>query len=245
TARRDRLDGVGYDLRARPRPAGDRGVGGHLVLARGARRDAARRLADRAARQGRARPRGPGEQVPRQPAPRGSRGALPGGPGAEQPGHPALLPGRAPLRADVGRCAGVDVARAGAPGARPGRAVRELHLRVRARPGHDPAFAARLSTLPLRRPAQPLPGEGARRHARAPAATGRAGVVTRGCQTLVVTLGPRGVAYFTGRPVRSARIASDAAPDPEGDPTGCGDVLGATVVASLVTGVALEEALRL
>src|SRR5205807_7375762 len=33
------------------------------------------------------------------------------------------------------------------------------------------------STLPLRRPAQPLPGEGARRHARAPAATGRAGVV--------------------------------------------------------------------
>src|SRR5205814_8071175 len=69
------------------------------------------------------------------------------------------------------------VARAGAPGARPGRAVRELHLRVRARPGHDPAFAARLSTLPLRRPSQPLPGEGARRHARAPAATGRAGVV--------------------------------------------------------------------
>ena len=72
-----------------------------------------------------------------------------------------------------------------------------------------------------------------------------AGALTRGCQTLVVTLGPRGVAYFTGRPVRSARIASDAAPDPEGDPTGCGDVLGATVVASLVTGAALEEALRL
>ena len=72
-----------------------------------------------------------------------------------------------------------------------------------------------------------------------------AGALTRGCQTLVVTLGPRGVAYFTGRPVRSARIASDVAPDPEGDPTGCGDVLGATVVASLVTGAALEEALRL
>jgi len=72
-----------------------------------------------------------------------------------------------------------------------------------------------------------------------------ASALARGCQTLVVTLGPRGVAYFTGRPVRSARIASDAAPDPEGDPTGCGDVLGATVVASLVTGAALEEALRL
>src|SRR5204862_543853 len=56
-----------------------------------------------------------------------------------------------------------------------------------------------------------------------------AGALARGCQTLVVTLGPRGAAYFTGRPVRSARIASDPAPDSEGDPTGCGDVLGATV----------------
>src|SRR5437879_4313596 len=72
-----------------------------------------------------------------------------------------------------------------------------------------------------------------------------AGALARGCQTLVVTLGPRGAAYFTGRPVRSARIASDPAPDSEGDPTGCGDVLGATVVASLAAGAPLAEAVRL
>ena len=72
-----------------------------------------------------------------------------------------------------------------------------------------------------------------------------AGALARGCQTLVVTLGPRGAAYFTGRPVRSARIASDVAADPDGDPTGCGDVLGATLVASLIGGTPVEEALRL
>jgi hypothetical protein len=72
-----------------------------------------------------------------------------------------------------------------------------------------------------------------------------AGALARGCHTLVVTLGARGAAYFTGRPVRSARIAPDLVADPEGDPTGCGDVLGATVVASLVAGAPLEEALRL
>ena len=72
-----------------------------------------------------------------------------------------------------------------------------------------------------------------------------AGALARGCQTLVVTLGPRGAAYFTGRPVRSARVTPDLVADPEGDPTGCGDVLGATVVASLVSGAPLEEALRL
>ncbi len=67
-----------------------------------------------------------------------------------------------------------------------------------------------------------------------------AGALARGCQTLVVTLGPRGAAYFeqvtdaetrrrTG-PVRSARIAPDVAADPDGDPTGCGD-MGARNVA--------------
>ena len=45
--------------------------------------------------------------------------------------------------------------------------------------------------------------------------------------------------------MRSARVAPDLVADPEGDPTGCGDVLGATVVASLVGGAPLEEALRL
>ena len=72
-----------------------------------------------------------------------------------------------------------------------------------------------------------------------------AGALARGCETLVVTLGARGAAYFTGRPVRTARIPADGAAPPDGDPTGCGDVFGATVVASLLAGAALEEALRL
>jgi len=71
-----------------------------------------------------------------------------------------------------------------------------------------------------------------------------AGALARGCRTLVVTLGSRGAAYFTGHPVRTALIPADAAPVPDGDPTGCGDVFGATVVASLLNGVSLEEALR-
>jgi hypothetical protein len=73
-----------------------------------------------------------------------------------------------------------------------------------------------------------------------------AGALAQGCQSLVVTLGARGAAYFTGRPVRTARIPADGAPTLDaGDPTGCGDVLGATVVASLLAGMPLEQALRL
>ena len=72
-----------------------------------------------------------------------------------------------------------------------------------------------------------------------------AGALARGCDTLLVTLGSRGAAYFTGHPTRSARIAGDAAGvPPDGDPTGCGDVFGATVMASLLAGLPLEEALR-
>lgn len=85
-----------------------------------------------------------------------------------------------------------------------------------------------------------------------------AGALAQGCSTLCVTLGSRGAAYFarpveaeTGRPlgpVRSARIAAQdmesGAPAGEGDPTGCGDVFGATVLASLLKGMDLEEALR-
>lgn len=71
-----------------------------------------------------------------------------------------------------------------------------------------------------------------------------AGALARGCRTLVVTLGSRGAAYFTGHPVRTALIPADATPVPDGDPTGCGDVFGATVVASLLAGLSLEEALR-
>lgn len=72
-----------------------------------------------------------------------------------------------------------------------------------------------------------------------------AGALARGCRTLVVTLGARGAAYFTGTPVRTARIPADDVPALNGDPTGCGDVFGATVVASVLAGAGLEDALRL
>jgi hypothetical protein len=72
-----------------------------------------------------------------------------------------------------------------------------------------------------------------------------AGALARGCRTLVVTLGARGAAYFTGNPVRTARIPAAGPTVEDGDPTGCGDVLGATVVASLVAGASVEEALRI
>ena len=65
-----------------------------------------------------------------------------------------------------------------------------------------------------------------------------------GCKTLCVTLGSRGAAYFTGSPVRTARIPPDDAAPLDGDPTGCGDVFGGTVAASLVGGATLEDALR-
>jgi hypothetical protein len=65
-----------------------------------------------------------------------------------------------------------------------------------------------------------------------------------GCRTLVVTLGSRGAAYFTGNPIRTARIPPDEAAPLEGDPTGCGDVFGGAVAAGLVNGASLEEALR-
>jgi pfkB family carbohydrate kinase len=81
-----------------------------------------------------------------------------------------------------------------------------------------------------------------------------AGALAQGCQTLVVTLGAKGAAYFvqatdaeTHRrtaPVRTALVSGDGPPVLDGDPTGCGDVFGATVVASLLAAVPLEEALR-
>jgi sugar/nucleoside kinase (ribokinase family) len=71
-----------------------------------------------------------------------------------------------------------------------------------------------------------------------------AAALSHGCQTLCVTLGSRGAAYFTGNPVRTARIPPDDAAPLEGDPTGCGDVFGGAVAASLVGGASLEDALR-
>lgn len=76
-----------------------------------------------------------------------------------------------------------------------------------------------------------------------------------GASALLVTLGPRGAAYVAapgfdrladrsersnGRAgtVRTARI--DAAPVDATDPTGCGDVFGATVFAGLLRGETLE-----
>ncbi len=66
----------------------------------------------------------------------------------------------------------------------------------------------------------------------------------RGCATLCVTLGSRGAAYFTGRPIRTARLPPDDAAPLEGDPTGCGDVFGGAVAAALSGGASLEDALR-
>lgn len=78
---------------------------------------------------------------------------------------------------------------------------------------------------------------------------------------LAVTLGPRGAAYIAGtdfdpdptawrsRPAlavagsaRSARVAMETVPL-EGDPTGCGDVWGATFFARLLSGDDLEGAM--
>ena len=96
-----------------------------------------------------------------------------------------------------------------------------------------------------------------------------AGALEQGCTALCVTLGIRGAVYFeqvmdpiTRRrvgPIRTARIAPPAAGGGggaggeaggiasdrgEGDPTGCGDVFGATVAATLLQGAPLEEAIR-
>src|SRR4029077_14568201 len=75
-----------------------------------------------------------------------------------------------------------------------------------------------------------------------------AGALPAGAKTLCVTLGRRGAAYFTGSPVRTARVSSEetgAASFDDGDPTGCGDVFGATAAAALVQGAPVEDALRL
>ncbi len=87
--------------------------------------------------------------------------------------------------------------------------------------------------------------------------------VAMGVQAVCVTLGPRGAVYvaapgFDGletpaRPagggvaptqmVRTARVDTEGEPL-EGDPTGCGDVFGATLFARLLAGEPLEPAIR-
>ena len=77
-----------------------------------------------------------------------------------------------------------------------------------------------------------------------------------GVRAVVVTLGSRGAVYVSTRTaglfapvsaaaggvVRTARVAADGGPL-EGDPTGCGDVFGATLTARLLAGQDLEPAI--
>jgi sugar/nucleoside kinase (ribokinase family) len=70
-----------------------------------------------------------------------------------------------------------------------------------------------------------------------------------GVRTLFVTLGKRGVVYFedagVGRPLRTALVpASEARVTGPGDPTGCGDVWGATYFSRFVAGDTLSSAMR-
>ena len=89
---------------------------------------------------------------------------------------------------------------------------------------------------------------------------------SNGIRSLVVTLGARGIVYFAAPgfdtlsdvtrqplgtvpavgPVRTALIAAEPARGPReaGDPTGCGDVWGATYFSRLVAGDKLSDAMR-
>jgi len=90
-----------------------------------------------------------------------------------------------------------------------------------------------------------------------PLAVAASALAQGGCSTLCVTLGARGAVYFTQSgdaktprrtgPIRTARIAAPAeegASVDAGDPTGCGDVFGATATAALLHGADLETAIR-
>jgi sugar/nucleoside kinase (ribokinase family) len=67
-----------------------------------------------------------------------------------------------------------------------------------------------------------------------------------GVRLLIVTLGARGAAYVAaggpGEPVQSALVPAPAAD--AADPTGCGDVFGATACARLLAGDPLDGVLR-
>ncbi len=79
-----------------------------------------------------------------------------------------------------------------------------------------------------------------------------------GVRTLVVTLGAEGAVHFStpsldwfkkrgsppmGGPIRTSRIPVERALE-GGDPTGCGDVFGGTLMGQLLRGVDIEAALR-
>ena len=86
--------------------------------------------------------------------------------------------------------------------------------------------------------------------------------IARGVRCLAVTLGPRGAVYFAGpgfetirdlqasRPfgsdigaVRTALVPLETASQTSGDPTGCGDVWGATYFSRLLAGDKLGDAI--
>lgn len=88
-----------------------------------------------------------------------------------------------------------------------------------------------------------------------------AGALAAGTRALVVTLGKRGVVYVLAPgfdaladlgaaphppagPVRTALVPAERATTTPGDPTGCGDVLGATLFSRLLAGDNFAVALR-
>ena len=75
-----------------------------------------------------------------------------------------------------------------------------------------------------------------------------ASAMDQGCKTLCVTLGARGAAYFTGNPIRTERIPVPTTHPPAFtqvlDPTGSGDVFGGAVIAALLGGASLTDAVR-
>ncbi len=78
-----------------------------------------------------------------------------------------------------------------------------------------------------------------------------------GVKLLIVTLGSQGAVYFAtpsftffddaksppGHPIRTARIPATVETDCL-DPTGCGDVFGATAASALIEGASVEDAIR-
>jgi hypothetical protein len=73
-----------------------------------------------------------------------------------------------------------------------------------------------------------------------------ADAIAAGVELLIVTLGPRGAAYVSAPgsrgTVRSARVEAEAVDAV--DPTGCGDVFGASAFSRLLAGDDVETALR-
>lgn len=86
-----------------------------------------------------------------------------------------------------------------------------------------------------------------------------ADALAQGVRLLLVTLGALGAVYFTAppftlfshgragaeqRPIRTARVPAAGGVEAQ-DPTGCGDVFGATLIAHLVADKPVEEAIAL